>query len=51
MRPLVFQDVFHPTGSLHWYHNPGMIFNQYDEVAGTILPIQINGLSNEEAVE
>ena len=49
MRPLVFQDVFHPTGSLLWYQNPGKDFHQYDEVAGTVLPTQINGLSSEEA--
>ena len=28
MPPLVFQDVFHPTGSLLWFRTPGWIFGQ-----------------------
>ena len=49
MPPLVFQDVFHPTGSPLWFRKPGYEFYQFDEVTESILPSCINGLSSEEA--
>ena len=51
MRPLVFQDVWYenrPKDTLHWYHRPGDVFNQYDEVTRTIFPLQFNSLSRDE---
>ena len=48
MPPLVFQDVFHPTGSLLWYKKPGERFNQFDEVTEAVLGTYINGLSSDE---
>ena len=53
LRPLLFQDVFHPTGSRIWFNGPRSLslgdnnFNQFDEATESILPKSLNRLSTE----